>query len=165
MYDLRARFESHVISESRVTRRAFMRWRHAAVLPENMDRSKPQRHRRRSTQQKPRFVSASVNVRDHRASPRVMAQAPAENRLPVYFLGHAGVGLLFRESEENNIVQGNLRDLGEEIRRLRPKPKAIIVFSGHFEAGEIHGPGVIEVNVKKHSHIQVSHREASLFRR
>lgn len=64
--------------------------------------------------------------------------------LPVYFIGHAGVGLLFNDSPQNRIVQSNLRAIGEEIRAITPRPKAILTFSGHFEAGEIHGPGVIE---------------------
>lgn len=64
--------------------------------------------------------------------------------LPVYFIGHAGVGLLFNESENNKTVQNNLRAIGDEILAIQPRPKAIISFSGHFEAGEIHGPGVIE---------------------
>ncbi|KAI1651661.1 Extradiol ring-cleavage dioxygenase, class III enzyme, subunit B [Daldinia loculata] len=76
-----------------------------------------------------------------------------ERPLPVYFIGHAGVGLLFRESPQNRIVQDNLRAVGEEIRAISPRPKAILTFSGHFEAGEIHGPGVIEVNVKKGTYI------------
>ncbi|KAI1138802.1 Extradiol aromatic ring-opening dioxygenase [Hypoxylon sp. FL0543] len=73
--------------------------------------------------------------------------------LPVYFIGHAGVGLLFSESPQNRIVQDNLRAIGEEIRAISPRPKAILTFSGHFEAGEIHGPGVIEVNVKRGTYI------------
>lgn len=64
--------------------------------------------------------------------------------LPVYFIGHAGVGLLFREGENNRTVQNNLKTIGDEIRAISPPPKAIITLSGHFEAGEIHGPGVIE---------------------
>ncbi|OIW33123.1 LigB subunit of an aromatic-ring-opening dioxygenase LigAB [Coniochaeta ligniaria NRRL 30616] len=81
------------------------------------------------------------------------ATQPAQ-RLPVYFIGHAGVNLLFSETENNKIVQNNLRAIGDEIRAISPPPKAIITFSGHFEAGEIHGPGVIEVNVKKGTYIQ-----------
>ncbi|KAF3064126.1 4,5-DOPA dioxygenase extradiol-like protein [Daldinia childiae] len=74
-----------------------------------------------------------------------MPSAVVPNRpLPVYFIGHAGVGLLFSESPQNRIVQDNLRAVGEEIRAISPRPKAILTFSGHFEAGEIHGPGVIE---------------------
>ena len=64
--------------------------------------------------------------------------------LPVYFIGHAGVGLLFSNTKNNHTVQSNLRAIGEEIRAIFPPPKAVITFSGHFEAGEIHGPGVIE---------------------
>ncbi|KAJ5355951.1 hypothetical protein N7517_010560 [Penicillium concentricum] len=74
--------------------------------------------------------------------------------LPTYFIGHAGVGLLFDYRPRNAIVQANLRNIGEEILSLSPRPKALVVFSGHFEAGEIHGPGVIEVNVKSPTHIQ-----------
>ncbi|OTA94857.1 hypothetical protein M434DRAFT_70566 [Hypoxylon sp. CO27-5] len=66
--------------------------------------------------------------------------------LPVYFIGHAGVNLLFSESPQNRIVQDNLRAIGEEIRAISPRPKAILTFSGHFEAGEIHGPGHDFVN-------------------
>ncbi|KAI1074119.1 Extradiol aromatic ring-opening dioxygenase [Whalleya microplaca] len=73
--------------------------------------------------------------------------------LPAYFIGHAGVNLLFDESPRNHIVQDNLRAIGKEIREISPRPKAIITFSGHFEAGEIHGPGVIEVNVKRGTYI------------
>ncbi len=64
--------------------------------------------------------------------------------LPAYYIGHAGVGLLFSETDNNRIVQDNLRAIGDEILALSPRPKAIVTFSGHFEAGEIHGPGVIE---------------------
>lgn len=64
--------------------------------------------------------------------------------LPVYFIGHAGVGLLFKESENNLTVQSNLRAIGDEILEISLPPKAILAFSGHFEAGEIHGPNVIE---------------------
>ncbi|KAJ0123923.1 hypothetical protein J7T55_012395 [Diaporthe amygdali] len=74
--------------------------------------------------------------------------------LPVYFIGHAGVGLLFKESENNLTVQSNLRAIGDEILEISPPPKAILAFSGHFEAGEIHGPNVIEVNVKNNTYIQ-----------
>ena len=41
-------------------------------------------------------------------------------------------------------MQRNLEEIGREILAISPRPKAIITFSGHFEAGEIHGPGVIE---------------------
>jgi Uncharacterized conserved protein len=64
--------------------------------------------------------------------------------LPVYFIGHAGVGLLFDKSEINRIVRQNLEGIGHQIRAISLRPKGIIVFSGHFEAREIHGPGVIE---------------------
>lgn len=65
-------------------------------------------------------------------------------RLPVYYIGHAGVGLLFDERPVTQSVRSNLKNIGKEILSLSPRPKAVIAFSGHFEAGEIHGPGVIE---------------------
>ena len=68
----------------------------------------------------------------------------SDQALPAYFIGHAGVGLLFNKSENHRLVQENLRSIGKEISNLKPEPKAIVVFSGHFEAGEIHGPGVVE---------------------
>jgi aromatic ring-opening dioxygenase catalytic subunit (LigB family) len=64
--------------------------------------------------------------------------------LPVYSIGHAGVGLLFDDRPVLQSARANLREIGEEILSLSPRPKAIVAFSGHFEAGEIHGPGVIE---------------------
>ncbi|KAL5341678.1 Extradiol ring-cleavage dioxygenase, class III enzyme, subunit B [Aspergillus crustosus] len=73
---------------------------------------------------------------------------------PTYFVGHAGVGLLFNDSINNKTVQANLKEIGQEILSLSPRPKALVVFSGHFEAGEIHGTGVIEVNVKRETYIQ-----------
>ncbi|KAL4978463.1 Extradiol ring-cleavage dioxygenase, class III enzyme, subunit B [Aspergillus desertorum] len=62
--------------------------------------------------------------------------------LPVYFIGHAGVGLLFDDRPVLESARANLREVGEEFISLAPRPKAIVAFSGHFEAGEIHGPGV-----------------------
>lgn len=64
--------------------------------------------------------------------------------LPVHYIGHAGVGLLFDDRPVTQSARANLRDIGREILSISPRPKAIIAFSGHFEAGEIHGPGVIE---------------------
>ncbi|KAI7780353.1 hypothetical protein LA080_016077 [Diaporthe eres] len=39
--------------------------------------------------------------------------------LPVYFIGHAGVGLLFKEDENNDIVKDNLRSIGDEILNVK----------------------------------------------
>ncbi|CAK7218840.1 hypothetical protein SBRCBS47491_003641 [Sporothrix bragantina] len=76
-------------------------------------------------------------------------ETPAAGQpLPVYFIGHAGANLLFREDPNGVIVRRNLRAIGREIQAIRPAPRAILTLSGHFEASEIHGPGVIEVNVK-----------------
>ncbi|VUC26932.1 unnamed protein product [Clonostachys rosea] len=71
------------------------------------------------------------------------SDTPAQ-RPPVYYIGHAGVPLLFGEDETIVIARENLRAIGDEILGLEPRPKAIIAFSGHFEAGEIHGPNTIE---------------------
>ncbi|CAH0015697.1 unnamed protein product [Clonostachys rhizophaga] len=65
-------------------------------------------------------------------------------RPPVYYIGHAGVPLLFGDDEITVTARENLRAIGHEILSLEPRPKAIIAFSGHFEAGEIHGPNTIE---------------------
>jgi len=56
------------------------------------------------------------------------------HRLPVYFIGHAGVGVLWNENSEP--VRENMRQIGEDIRSLNPKPKAIISVSGHFQGVE-----------------------------
>lgn len=69
--------------------------------------------------------------------------------LPTYFVGHAGVGLLFIDTPENHTVENNLRAIGKEILSISPRPKGIITFSGHFEAGEIHGPKAIEGKVTR----------------
>lgn len=73
-----------------------------------------------------------------------MPSADQPQKLPAYFIGHAGVPLLYNQSENTKTVRNNLREIGEEILAITPRPKAVIIFSGHFEAGEIHGPGVIE---------------------
>ncbi|GAA5889049.1 hypothetical protein JCM6882_009728 [Rhodosporidiobolus microsporus] len=67
---------------------------------------------------------------------------------PLYFIGHAGVGLLFSDAETAQTTRDNLREIGKEILALQPRPKAVVVFSGHFVADEIRGPGALEVNVK-----------------
>ncbi|KAL1896339.1 hypothetical protein Sste5346_004724 [Sporothrix stenoceras] len=74
--------------------------------------------------------------------------ATATAPLPVYFIGHAGASLLFREDPNSVVVRRNLREIGRKIQAITPPPRAILTLSGHFEASEIHGPGVIEVNVK-----------------
>lgn len=75
-------------------------------------------------------------------------QPDSAQPLPVYFIGHAGASLLFREDPNSVVVRRNLREIGREIQAISPPPRAILTLSGHFEASEIHGPGVIEVNVK-----------------
>ncbi|GAA6008705.1 hypothetical protein JCM10207_001692 [Rhodosporidiobolus poonsookiae] len=72
---------------------------------------------------------------------------------PSYFIGHAGVNLLFSDAPTTLTTRANLRAIGQEILALQPRPKALLVFSGHFEAAEIRGPGTIEVNVKPRTEI------------
>ncbi|GAA5974283.1 hypothetical protein JCM11641_006711 [Rhodosporidiobolus odoratus] len=72
---------------------------------------------------------------------------------PAYFLGHAGVNLLFSDAEGSVTTRANLVEIGKEILALQPRPKAIVVFSGHFVADEIRGNDVIEVNVKEETPI------------
>lgn len=74
------------------------------------------------------------------------ATITVDTALPVYYIGHAGVNLLFDERPNNLVVQKNLRSIGKEIQAITPPPKAIIIFSGHFESREIHGPNVVEGN-------------------
>ncbi|GAA6050958.1 hypothetical protein JCM3770_005343 [Rhodotorula araucariae] len=67
---------------------------------------------------------------------------------PLYFIGHAGASLLWQQSPESVQTRANLREIGREILDLQPRPKALVIFSGHFVSDEIRGKEVIEVNVK-----------------
>ncbi|GAA6041784.1 hypothetical protein JCM8097_007159 [Rhodosporidiobolus ruineniae] len=67
---------------------------------------------------------------------------------PLYFIGHAGVNLLFSDAPTTQTTRKNLAGIGQEILALQPRPKALVIFSGHFVADEIRGKGIIEVNVK-----------------
>lgn len=91
------------------------------------------------------LLNPNFDLDEHLQKSSTMSSAVENPRpLPVYFISHAGVGLLFKEDENNDIVKDNLRYIGDEIRAISPPPKAILAFSGHFEAGEIHGPDVVE---------------------
>lgn len=79
--------------------------------------------------------------------PSVDLHTPS-NPYPLYFIGHAGVNLLFSDAETSQTTRANLQDIGKEILALQPRPKAIVVFSGHFVSDEIRGKEVVEVNVK-----------------
>jgi 4,5-DOPA dioxygenase extradiol len=75
--------------------------------------------------------------------------SPASSKpYPLYFIGHAGVNLLFSDAETSVTTRANLAEIGREILALQPRPKALVVFSGHFVADEIRGKGAVEVNVK-----------------
>ncbi|GAT31316.1 hypothetical protein RIB2604_04300470 [Aspergillus luchuensis] len=65
----------------------------------------------------------------------------SDEKLPTYFIGHGGVSILFKPGY--GPVQQDLREIGKEIKAL--KPEAIVVTCGHFQ-GE---SDVIEVNLKE----------------
>jgi len=77
-----------------------------------------------------------------------MPSADAPKPYPLYFIGHAGVNLLFSDADTTKTTRSNLAAIGAEILALQPRPKALVVFSGHFIADEIRGKEVVEVNVK-----------------
>ena len=62
-----------------------------------------------------------------------------QNRTPVYFFSHGGPSVMYNTSHP---VYSRLSHLGREIT-TKVKPKAIVVFSAHWEAEK---PGMIEVN-------------------
>jgi len=82
--------------------------------------------------------------------PSITSSQPLQ---PAYYFGHAGASLLFRQDPVGLAVKENLLPLGRELLALQPRPRALVVFSGHFEASEIHGPEVVEVNVKRNTPI------------
>ncbi|KAJ5994064.1 Molybdenum cofactor synthesis C-terminal [Penicillium sp. IBT 35674x] len=66
----------------------------------------------------------------------------AENtRLPTYFIGHGGVSIMFKP--EHEAVRQGLRELGKQIKAL--KPEAVVLTCGEFE-GE---SDAIQVNFKE----------------
>ncbi|GLA60914.1 hypothetical protein AtubIFM54640_001416 [Aspergillus tubingensis] len=65
----------------------------------------------------------------------------SDEKLPTYFIGHGGVSILFKPGY--GPVQQDLREIGKEIKAL--KPEAIVVTCGHFQ-GE---SDAIEVNLKE----------------
>jgi len=70
-----------------------------------------------------------------------MSTAPATtttNRTPAYFVSHGGPNVMF-ETEHPAFRQ--LQEIGREITQ-RVKPKAVVVFSAHWQAG----PKKVEVN-------------------
>ncbi|OJJ70419.1 hypothetical protein ASPBRDRAFT_56215 [Aspergillus brasiliensis CBS 101740] len=65
----------------------------------------------------------------------------SNERLPTYFIGHGGVGILFKPGY--GPVQQDLREIGKEIKAL--KPEAIVTTCGHFEGDS----DAIQVNLKE----------------
>ncbi|KAI0119761.1 LigB-domain-containing protein [Daldinia grandis] len=65
------------------------------------------------------------------------------NKTPVYFFSHGGPDVQYRTDHP---VYPILQNIGREITK-KVKPRAVVVFSGHWEAG----PDVIEVNTAEHT--------------
>ena len=72
---------------------------------------------------------------------RTMATQAAQ-RTPVYFVSHGGPNTMY---EKDHPVYPRLQALGKEIT-TKVKPKAIVVFSAHWQAER---PNTIEVNVSE----------------
>ncbi|KAK6952526.1 hypothetical protein Daesc_007066 [Daldinia eschscholtzii] len=64
-------------------------------------------------------------------------------KTPVYFFSHGGPDVQYRTDHP---VYPVLQNIGREITE-KVKPKAVVVFSGHWEAE----PNVIEVNTAEHT--------------
>ena len=62
----------------------------------------------------------------------------ASKRTPVYFLSHGGPNIM---EETNHKAYAKLQEIGREITQ-QVKPKAVVVFSGHWEGYK----DTIEVN-------------------
>jgi 4,5-DOPA dioxygenase extradiol len=71
-----------------------------------------------------------------------MATQPPSPRVPVYFVSHGGPNTMF---EKDHPVYPQLQGIGKEIT-TKVKPKAIVVFSAHWQAER---PNTIEVNVSE----------------
>ncbi|KAI2782173.1 LigB-domain-containing protein [Daldinia loculata] len=65
------------------------------------------------------------------------------NKTPVYFFSHGGPDVQYKTDHP---VYPILQNIGREITK-KVKPKAVVVFSGHWEAE----PDVIEVNTAEHT--------------
>ncbi|PWY81625.1 Extradiol ring-cleavage dioxygenase, class III enzyme, subunit B [Aspergillus sclerotioniger CBS 115572] len=65
----------------------------------------------------------------------------ASDKLPTYFIGHGGVSILFKPGY--GPVQQDLREIGKEIKAL--KPEAIVITCGHFQSEN----DTIQVNLKE----------------
>jgi 4,5-DOPA dioxygenase extradiol len=72
---------------------------------------------------------------------RIMA-TQATQRTPVYFVSHGGPTTMF---QKDHAVYPRLEAMGKEITE-KVKPKAIVVFSAHWQAER---PNTIEVNVSE----------------
>ncbi|KAI0154794.1 putative aromatic ring-opening dioxygenase LigB subunit [Xylariaceae sp. FL1272] len=74
---------------------------------------------------------------------RNMSAATASRRLPTYFLGIGGPNFIENTAHP---AYSKLAEIGEEIT-TRVKPKAVVVFSAHWQAG----PSRIAINAVEHT--------------
>jgi 4,5-DOPA dioxygenase extradiol len=72
-----------------------------------------------------------------------MSSPPSKSKTPVYFFSHGGPNIMYDVSHP---AYTRLALLGREIA-TKVKPKAVIVFSAHWEADR---PGLIQVNTAVH---------------
>ncbi|KAI1411363.1 LigB-domain-containing protein [Hypoxylon sp. FL1857] len=86
---------------------------------------------------KPSFLA------QHHLSSYFSSRPMTTNRPPVYFFSHGGPDVQYRTDHP---VYPILQNIGREITE-KVKPKAVVVFSGHWEAE----PDLIEVNSAEHT--------------
>ncbi|KAI1092872.1 LigB-domain-containing protein [Rostrohypoxylon terebratum] len=91
----------------------------------------------------PLFTWKSISSFVQHPLPINFLQPMANNKTPVYFFSHGGPTVQY---ETDHPVYPVLQNIGSEITK-KVKPKAVVVFSGHWEAGR----DVIEVNTAEHT--------------
>ena len=116
-----------MISVKTVTRTAFFVLITAALLPIF------------STLARFRFLKALAPFTRYS---RTMATEAKSPRTPVYFVSHGGPSTMY---DKDHAVFPKLQAIGKEITE-KVKPKAIVVFSAHWQAER---PNTIEVNVSE----------------
>ncbi|KAI1463718.1 LigB-domain-containing protein [Daldinia caldariorum] len=82
-------------------------------------------------------------IAQYQTSANSQSSTMSTTRAPVYFFSHGGPNVQY---ETDHPAYPVLQNIGREITK-KVKPKAVVVFSGHWEAG----PNVIEVNTAEHT--------------
>ncbi|OTB17165.1 hypothetical protein K445DRAFT_316659 [Daldinia sp. EC12] len=82
-------------------------------------------------------------IAQYQTSANSHSSAMSTKKTPVYFFSHGGPDVQYRTDHP---VYPVLQNIGREITE-KVKPKAVVVFSGHWEAE----PNVIEVNTAEHT--------------